>query len=101
MKRLEAILKDMVEKKASDLILKVGSPVCMRINGELFKDSAELLTEGDLNRLVSEAMDEGQRREAFKTQKELVLSFGVKDLGRFRATLFQQRGTLVIVMRAR
>ncbi len=100
MKKLEVILKDMVEKKASDLILKVGSPVCMRINGELFKDSTEVLTEGDINRLVNEAMDEGQRREAFKTQKELVLSFGVKGLGRFRATLFQQRGTLAIVMRA-
>ena len=69
MKRLEAILKDMVEKKASDLILKVGSPVCMRINGELFKDSAELLTEGDLNRLVSEAMDKARGERPLKHRK--------------------------------
>ncbi len=98
MKKLEDMLKEIVEKKASDLILKVGSPACMRINDELFKDSS-VLTEEDLIKLVDEIADKGER-EAVKNQKESVLSFGIKDLGRFRATLFQQRGTLVIVVRA-
>lgn len=95
---LNKILKNMVEKKASDLILKVESPLCLRINGELFKDGP-LFTDKDLDDLVNEIMDRAKTR-ALKEQKEQVLSFGVKDIGRFRATIFQQRGTLVIVLRA-
>lgn len=98
MKKIDVVLKEMVEKKASDLILKVGSPVCFRINGELFKDEY-ILTGEDLNKLAGEVMNQSER-EVFEKQKEIVLSFGIKDLGRFRATLFQQRGTLVIVIRA-
>lgn len=95
---LDSILKAMIEKKASDLILKVGGPACLRINGELFKDGPSF-TEGDLNALIDEIMDKGQRG-VLKEEKEIVLCFGVKDIGRFRATVFQQRGTLVVVVRA-
>lgn len=96
--KLGSILKEMVEKKASDLILKVNSPACLRINGELFKDGPSF-TDGDLNTLVEEIIDKGQR-QALKEEKEAVLCFGIKDLGRFRATVFRQRGTLVAVIRA-
>lgn len=92
------ILKEMNSKKASDVILKAGSPVCMRINGELFKDGA-ILDEHDLEALSGEVITKGQKR-IYKDQKESVVCFGVKDLGRFRATMFQQRGTPVIVIRA-
>ena len=50
---LTNILKDMVNNKASDIILKVGSQVCMRINTELRKDGPAL-TEKDLDDLVNE-----------------------------------------------
>lgn len=97
--KVNSILKEMIDKKASDLILKAGSPMCMRINGELsFKDDS-VLSDKDLNSLADEILDERQR-EKYKAEKELVTSFGVTELGRFRATVFQQRGTTVIVVRA-
>ncbi|PIV39760.1 MAG: type IV pili twitching motility protein PilT [Candidatus Omnitrophica bacterium CG02_land_8_20_14_3_00__42_8] len=92
------ILKEMNSKRASDVILKAGSPVCMRINGELFKEGA-ILDEHDLEALSGEVITKGQKR-IYKDRKENVVCFGVKDLGRFRATMFQQRGTPVIVIRA-
>jgi len=92
------ILKEMVERKASDVIIKTGSPVSMRINGELFKDGS-ILDEHNLEALVDDVVTRGQKR-AYKDQRENVVCFGVKDLGRFRATIFQQRGTPVLVMRA-
>ena len=95
---LTNILKVMIDKKASDIILKAGSPVCMRINGELSKGES-ILNEHDLDALVSDAVTKGQKR-AYKDQRENVICFGVKDLGRFRATMFQQRGTPVMVIRA-
>ncbi len=96
--QLAVILNEMIEKKASDLILKVGSPVCMRIHGELFKNGS-ILADDDLALLVNAMADKSQRT-ALREGKETVLSFGIKDVGRFRATVFQQRGTLVIVVRA-
>jgi len=95
---LSNILKEMIDRKASDIILKAGSPICMRINGELFKDGTAL-NEHDLEALVGDVTARGQKR-MYKDQKENVLCFGLKDLGRFRATVFQQRGTPVVVLRA-
>jgi len=92
------ILKEMNSKRASDVILKAGSPVCMRVNGELFKDGP-ILDEHDLEALVGDVVTRGQKH-TYKDQRENVVCFGVKDFGRFRATIFQQRGTPVIVMRA-
>lgn len=96
---LENILRQMVDKKASDLILKVGSPVYMRINGELFKDDDSVLTEDSVEALIAEIINKGQKY-THKDGKESLVCFGIKDLGRFRATIFQQRGTAVAVIRA-
>jgi len=95
---LSDILKEMLERKASDVILKAGSSVYMRINGELFKNEA-ILDEHDLEALVGDAVTRGHKH-IYKDQRENVVCFGVKDFGRFRATIFQQRGTPVMVIRA-
>ncbi len=95
---LKTLLKSMVKKKASDLVLKAGSPAYMRINGSLFKDGPELT-----DKCVSELVDEIQKRSQFnalRERNEVVLSFGVDDLGRFRTTVFREKGNFVIVVRA-
>ncbi|MFC1666273.1 type IV pilus twitching motility protein PilT [Candidatus Omnitrophota bacterium] len=97
--KLDLILKEMIEKKASDLILKVGRPACLRINGELVIKDDPAFTDEDIDGFVDEIKDKSQIH-ALKEQKEIVLSFGIKDLDRFRATVFQQRGTPVIIIRA-
>ena len=91
------ILKQVIEKKASDLILKVGSPVCLRINGELFKQGPDL-TEKDLNAAVDGIAGKGEKHGIGEKGEE-VMAFGMKDIGRFRASLFRQRGTLAIAIR--
>ena len=95
---LKTLLKSMIEKKASDLVIKAGSPPCMRINGSLFKDGPELT-----DKCISGLVDEIQKRSQLNTLKEkneIVLSFGVEDIGRFRTTIFKERGNFVIVVRA-
>ncbi|MDP6686255.1 MAG: ATPase, T2SS/T4P/T4SS family, partial [Candidatus Omnitrophota bacterium] len=94
---LEGILKKMVSKKASDLILKVGNSAYFRINGELFKEGPEL-TEKDLKGFFEEVKNCCESH--LEEQNEQVLSLGIEGLGRFRVTLYRQRGTLVIVIRA-
>lgn len=96
---LNSILKEMNKKKASDLIFKVGSPICLRIDGGLFFKDSTKLTDKDLNGIFEEIVNMS-RRDVPKEQKEVVLCFGIKDIGRFRATMFWQRGTPVLAIRA-
>lgn len=98
MAELTGILRDMIKKKASDIILKVNSPICFRINDVLLKEDS-VLTEKDLDSLIGEIVDKS-KRPLLDNKKEEVLSFGVGELGRFRASIFQQRGSSVAVIRA-
>jgi twitching motility protein PilT len=88
----------MAVKNASDIILKVGSPACFRINGDLYTEG-KVLEEEDMNILTREISDKSGQ-DSLNGKEETVVSFGLKDIGRFRATIFRQRGTLVIVMRS-
>src|SRR6187402_1142473 len=93
------LLKLAVEKGASDLHLKVGSyPMC-RIHGHLAPVTDEkLLDHEDLVEMAASIMSTAQRQK-FKDAQEVDLAYSVAGLGRFRCNVFQQRGTIGIVLR--
>ena len=93
------LLKLAVEKGASDLHLKVGSfPMC-RIHGHLAPASEEKkLDHEDLVEMAASIMSTAQRQK-FKDSQEVDLAYGVPGLGRFRCNVFQQRGTIGVVLR--
>jgi twitching motility protein PilT len=84
---------------ASDLHLKVGSFPVMRIGGELFPvaDAARLSAEDTLDMAFS--MMSNRQKQKLKEVSEVDIAYSVKGLGRFRANIFQQRGTVSIVLR--
>ena len=84
---------------ASDLHLKVGSFPVMRIGGELFPvaDAPRLLAEDTLDMAFS--MMSNRQKQKLKEVSEVDIAYSVKGLGRFRANIFQQRGTVSIVLR--
>ena len=93
------LLKIAMERKASDLHLKVGSHPVIRINGRLSP-----LTE--LNRMSQEdtiamafSIMSGRQKQKFKDHFEIDLAYSVPGLGRFRVNIFQQRGTVGLVLR--
>ena len=93
------LLKLAVDRGASDLHLKVGSfPMC-RLHGELMAVSQEkMLDHEDLVEMAASIMSTAQRQK-FKDSQELDLAYSVAGLGRFRCNVFQQRGTIGIVLR--
>jgi twitching motility protein PilT len=94
------ILKVSVERRASDLHLKVGSPPVLRIDGKLIPMiEHKRLTQEDVVRLAFSMMNQPQR-DKFKQKNEADFAYGVPGLGRFRVNVFMQRGTLGLVMRA-
>ena len=90
---LHQLLKLMVAKEASDLHLTCGTPPHLRIDGHLVPLRSSPLTAEDTRRLCYSFLKETQR-ETFNKNHELDLSFGVKDLCRFRVNIFMQRGTV-------
>jgi len=58
-----------VQKGASDIIITVGSPPVLRINGELLPTNAGLLGSDDTKRLVYDILDSQQVAE-FEAKKE-------------------------------
>ncbi|MFO0630482.1 MAG: type IV pilus twitching motility protein PilT [Polyangiales bacterium] len=94
------LLRSMVERGASDLHLTAGSAPSMRVDDQLRPLSrCAVLTPSDTQRLCYQILTEEQRAR-FERAQELDLSFGVKNLARFRANLFMQRGAVAAAIRA-
>jgi len=88
-----------VEKGASDLHLKVGSYPMMRVGGQLMPVSKEKKLDHEDVVAMSTSIMSTQQREKFKDSQEVDLAYSVPGLGRFRCNVFQQRGTVGLVLR--
>ena len=96
---LNDILKIAMQGGASDIHLKAGMPPIFRVDGSLvpLKDAQRLPPE-EIGRMAFSIMTNMQR-ERFKEVNEIDLAYGVPGLGRFRVNVFQQRGTIGMVLR--
>lgn len=95
---LQQLLKVMVENGASDLHITVNSPPQYRINGTLVPLKIPPLTHIETQRLAYSIMNDAQKHR-FEEEKELDLSFSIKNLSRFRANVYNQRGTIAAAFR--
>jgi len=93
------LLKLAVEQGASDLHLKVGSYPMMRVGGLLRPVSQEKKLDHEDVVAMSTSIMSTQQREKFKDSQEVDLAYSVPGLGRFRCNVFQQRGTVGLVLR--
>ncbi len=90
---LQQLLKAMVEKGASDLHVTTGSPPQLRIDGALVPLKVAPLTPVETKQLCYSVLTDTQKLR-FEEDQELDFSFGVRNLSRFRANLFLQRGAV-------
>jgi twitching motility protein PilT len=93
------LLKVAVENSASDLHLKVGSYPMMRVRGDLIPCSEEKRLDHEDVVAMSAAIMSTAQRQRFKDAQEVDLAYSVAGLGRFRVNVFQQRGTVGLVLR--
>lgn len=93
------LLLMMVQKKASDLHITVGSPPMLRIDGEILQTPFEKLTSDLAQRLIYSLLTD-QQRQTFEAKNELDLSFGIKGVGRVRMNVFRQRGSVGAALRS-
>ena len=93
------ILKTASERKASDVHLKVGAHPIIRVDGQLvgLVEYKRLMQEDTIAMAFS--MMSSQQKEKFKQFLEIDIAYSVPGLGRFRCNIFQQRGSVGLVLR--
>jgi twitching motility protein PilT len=97
---LEALLRAMISKGASDLHLKVGAFPHLRLNGELvpLAEFGKITNEDNL--MMAFSIMNNKQKQRFRDTTEVDLGHGLKGLGRFRINVFQQRGNVSVAIRA-
>ena len=97
-KSLDRILKHSVERGASDVLFIAGSGIVLRLGGRLERSPEPVLTDETVRNLLLPLLTP-ERRDELEAHRSFDFSFVRKGIGRFRANLHYQRGTLAAAMR--
>jgi len=95
---LHQLLKTMLEMSGSDLHVTNNSPPQIRVDGKLRPLDMPPLTTVETKQLAYSVLTDNQKHR-FEESLELDFSFGIKNLARFRANVFMQRGAVAAVYR--
>ncbi len=97
--RVQDILTRAYDAGASDVHLKVGNHPILRVHGSLVSLSDyPVLTPTHTAALAGEILTEDQTRK-FQQRRDLDVAYSVAGLARFRCNVFQQRGSVGLVLR--
>ena len=97
--QINQLLQTAVASGASDLHLKVGSYPMMRVNGTLVVASEEKRLERADTEAMAQSVLGPEHVAKFKREQDVDLAYSIDGLGRFRVNVFQQRGTVGLVLR--
>ncbi len=93
-----ALLQEAMDSGASDLLLTVGLPPMLKLDGSWQATDRDVLNPQATRRLMYSIMDETKQR-VFEERRDLDFSFSLSGRGRFRVNAFQQRGSVGGVLR--
>ena len=96
---IDSLLRLTVERGASDLHIRAGSPPILRVHGTLapIKDMSPLSPEETKN--AFEQITDDQLQRQFAASRDLDFSYSIPTLGRFRVNASVQRGTISLALR--
>jgi twitching motility protein PilT len=95
---LDQLLRFAVEQGSSDVHVKVGSRPRLRIDGHLSEAAFDTVEPADTERLAAAIMSNARLAE-FQAVGEADFMYGIAGLGRFRVSVFRQRGWVGLVLR--
>ena len=97
-KKLQFYLKNLVHNGGSDLHLKSGSIIRLRVSGDLLKLGNKMITHEELDG-IAQAILSKEQYEQLVTTKELDCTYILDENNRFRVNFFYQLDGLSAVMR--
>src|SRR5687767_7880774 len=92
------ILRTAIEGGASDVHIKIGTPVIFRISRQLVAIESPIPTEEWMKKVVDTIVPHHLTKR-LEVEREIDFSYFVPEIGRFRTNLFQQRGQFCLAMR--
>ena len=92
-KTIQELLEIAVKEDASDLHITTYVPPRIRVHGSLKSIDHPPLTPSETKQIIYSILSDRQKKQ-FEEKLELDFSFGLKDLGRFRANVFMQKGAV-------
>jgi len=96
---IDELLKVAIEREASDLHIKAGEPPILRIHGMLIPLAGlDRMTTKDVEGVVDQLINENQKKK-LEQDMDLDLAYSLSGLGRFRGSIFIQRGSLAVSLR--
>ena len=95
---LNKFFRAAVKTRASDLHLKVGQPLKLRLFGELKNTTGEIITAERMEELACEILTPAQK-ESFHKHGTLDFAHEIDGEHRFRVNLFRQRGMISLAAR--
>src|SRR5260221_7515853 len=98
MELFHRILKLAVDGGASDVHIKIGTPVIFRISRQLIAIECPIPTESWMNAVVKQ-ITPAHMQKRLEEEREVDFSYNEPGTGRFRTNLFQQRGEFCLAMR--
>ncbi|MCD6430763.1 MAG: type IV pilus twitching motility protein PilT [Deltaproteobacteria bacterium] len=93
MAKIDALLKMMIEHKASDLHVTSGSPPLLRINGELEHIAYHELSDEEVKLLVYEIISQ-PGIDHLEAEFDLDFAYEIEGVARFRANVYFKHGGL-------
>ncbi len=91
-------LEELVGGEGSDLHVKVGSAPMLRLPHGLVRLERDPLTAIE-TQAIADGIIPRDRRETFLEKGEVDFAYSVVNVGRFRANVFRQRGSISMVLR--
>jgi twitching motility protein PilT len=98
MMTMDALLRLVVERRASDLHIKAGTQPMLRVDGRLAAADEERLTDERMRALIAEILT-GEQLDRFHRDLELDLAYSVSGISRYRINIYQQRGAVGAAIR--
>ena len=98
MSMMKRLFQLMAEKRASDIFLSVGSPINIKINGNVMPINQQVMDTTTVRGLLYEVIDEKQRAD-YEGTLELNTAFTIAGVGTFRISAFRQKGSPAVVVR--
>ena len=97
--KIADVLQEAVRRNASDVLISAGSPVTYHVYGLLEPHQVDRkLTAEESEDLTYQLLNSEQRKE-FEQERELDLAFQLKDISRFRVSVYRQKGTVASALR--
>jgi twitching motility protein PilU len=95
---IQDFFKTMVDLEASDLYVTVARPPMYRVDGKIQAGGEHSFTPEELSALAQSMLNEKQRLE-FAETLEMNMAMSLPGVARFRVNMFQQRGSVGMVIR--